>query len=243
VLALEGAAMIIVDVLVITTLQRILSAEVLGRAFGAIDSLLVAGMLAGSLTAPFVIDVFGLRAGLLFAGGLMMGVSLLILPRGREIDRRSADRAAALGPRVAALVNLDIFEGATRQTLESLAELLTEERVDAGSIVIRQGDPPDDLFVAVAGELDVTAAGPDGRERKVGSLSAGDYFGEIGLLQGIPRTATVRARTAVDLYRIPGPDFLRVLSEGPTMSTSLLANMQARLSTTRSAPRREELVD
>ena len=243
VLALEGAAMIIVDVLVITTLQRILSAEVLGRAFGAIDSLLVAGMLAGSLTAPFVINLFGLRAGLLFAGGLMMGVSLLILPRGREIDRRSADRAAALEPRVAALVNLDIFEGATRQTLESLAELLTEERVDAGSIVIRQGDPPDDLFVVVAGELDVTAAGADGRERKVGSLSAGDYFGEIGLLQGIPRTATVRARTAADLYRIPGPDFLRVLNEGPTMSTSLLANMQARLSTTRSASRREEPVD
>src|SRR5207253_2631429 len=118
-----------------------------------------AGMLAGSLTAPVVINAFGLRAGLLFAGGLMMGVSLLILPRGREIDRRSSDRAAALQPRVAALVNLEIFEGATRQTLESLAELLTEERVDAGSIVIRQGDPPDDLFVVVAGELDVTASG------------------------------------------------------------------------------------
>ena len=55
--------------------------------------------------------------------------------------------------------------------------------------------------------------------------------------------ATVRARTAVALYRIPGPDFLRVLNEGPTMSTSLLAIVQARLSTTRSASRREEQID
>jgi predicted MFS family arabinose efflux permease len=240
VLAVEGAAMIIVDVLVITTLQRILSAEVLGRAFGAIDSLLVAGMLAGSLIAPFVIRLVGLRAALAIAGGVLMAVSLGILPRGRAIDRRAARRVTALEPRVATLLRLDIFDGATRPTLESLAELLTEETFDAGSVVVREGDRPDDLFVVVAGELDVTASGSDGVEHPVGELGHGDYFGEIGLLRGIPRTATVTVRTRADLYRIPGEDFLRVLNEGPAMSTSLLSNVQTRLSITRSTVRRDE---
>ena len=241
-LAIEGAATIVVDVLVITTLQRLLSAEVLGRAFGAIDSLLVAGMLAGSLVAPVIVHFAGLRAGLIIAGGVMMGVSLLILPRARAIDRRAAARAAALAPRVAALVRLEIFEGASTQALERLAESLAEERVDTGTVVIREGDQPDDLFVVVSGRLDVTTADASGGERTVARLQAGDYFGEIGLLKGIPRIASVVARGPCDLYRIPGEDFLRIVNEGSAMSSNLLAGVQARLSNTRSMQRREEHV-
>ena len=68
VLLIEGAAMIVVDVMVATSLQRVLGADVLGRAFGALDALIVAGMLCGMLVAPIVVATFGLTTALLVGG-------------------------------------------------------------------------------------------------------------------------------------------------------------------------------
>ena len=66
----------------------------------------------------------------------------------------------------------------------------------------------------------------------VATLEAGDYFGEIGLLEKRPRTATVTAVTDSVLFRIPGEDFLRIINEGPRISTTLLAAVSNRLAVT-----------
>ena len=68
--------------------------------------------------------------------------------------------------------------------------------------------------------------------RKVNSLGPGDYFGEIGLLEGIPRTASVCSCTPVQLYRIPGRDFVETVNHTPAMSMTLLDGLVGRLAQT-----------
>ncbi len=228
VLLVEGAAMIVVDVLVVTSLQRLLGADVLGRAFGTLDALIVAGILVGSVLAPILVTTVGLEAALLVGGGMMAIAGLAVLVQARAIDRSIEAHAGPLRERVGSLRRLAIFQGASRATLEHVAEVMREESVDAGKVVIRQGDIPGDLFVVLAGTLRVSASTPEG-DRAVAELGPGDYFGEIGLLRQVPRVATVRTMTPCRLYRIPGQEFLDILSQGAVRSRTLTRAAQSRL--------------
>ena len=67
------------------------------------------------------------------------------------------------------------------------------------------------------------------RRAGVAELGPGDYFGEIGLLRKAPRVATVRATTPLRLYRIPGQEFLEILSQGAVRSRTLTRTAQSRL--------------
>ena len=228
VLLVEGAAMIVVDVLVVTSLQRLLGAEVLGRAFGTLDALIVAGILLGSVLAPILVTTVGLQAALLIGGAIMVVAGCGVLLQSKAIDRSIEARAEPLRVRVAPLRRLAIFRGASRATLEHVAEVMREEPVEAGAVVVRQGDVPDDLFVVLDGTLEVSASTPDG-ERPVAELGPGDYFGEIGLLRRVPRVATVRTTTPCRLYRIPGQEFLEIVSRGAVRSRTLTRAAQSRL--------------
>jgi predicted MFS family arabinose efflux permease len=229
VLTIEGAAMIVVDVMVATSLQRLLGADVLGRAFGMLDSLIVAGMLLGSFLAPILVATMGLSAALLIGGAMMAIAGIGVLTQARAIDASIAAYAGPLRERVAMLRRLAIFRGASRSTLEHVAEVLSQDDADTGTLVIRQGDVPDDLFVVVEGSLRVTVATPGEPDRTVNELGPGDYFGEVGLLRRIPRTATVQAVTPCRLYRVPGQEFLDIVSQGAVRSRTLTRTTQSRL--------------
>jgi predicted MFS family arabinose efflux permease len=228
VLLVEGAAMIVVDVVVVTSLQRLLGADVLGRAFGTLDALIVAGILAGSVLAPILVNTVGLEAALLIGGGMMTLAGAAVLVQARAIDRSMEAYAAPLRERVSSLRRLSIFRGASRATLEHVAEVMHEESVGAGTVVVRQGDDPDDLFVVIDGTLGVSASSSGG-ERAVAELGPGDYFGEIGLLRGVPRVATVRTLTPCRLYRMPGQEFLDILTQSALRSRTLTRAAQSRL--------------
>ena len=228
VLLVEGAAMIVVDVVVVTSLQRLLGADVLGRAFGTLDALIVAGILVGSVLAPILVNTVGLEAALLIGGAMMALAGGAVLVQARAIDRSIEAYAAPLQERVGSLRRLAIFRGASRATLEHVAEVMREEPVDAGVAVVRQWDAPDDLFVVLDGTLGVSVSSKDG-ELGVAELGPGDYFGEIGLLREVPRVATVRTTTACRLYRIPGREFLEILSRGALRSRTITRAAQSRL--------------
>jgi len=196
VMAVEGAGNIVFDVLAITMLQRVVRSELLGRVFGVVDSLSVAGILAGSLVVPLVVAGVGVRWSLVVAGGTMLVATAVALPRLRGLDRQAEATRRALAPRVALLEGVRVFDGAPRQALETLAANLEERAVPAGTAVVTEGEEADAFYLVRSGNLAVLSAGERGGPlARVNTLGPGDYFGEIGLLERIPRTATVQAET------------------------------------------------
>lgn len=142
-----------------------------------------------------------------------------------------AERLAALEPSIRILGELGIFTEAGRPILERLAAENTEQAVRAGTTLIREGDEADAFYVLLEGELSVRARGEGVAEAELPSMGQGAYFGEIGLLHRIPRTATVTATRESRVLRISADDFLQTLTEAPA-STALLEGARGRLART-----------
>ena len=98
----------------------------------------------------------------------------------------------------------------------------TVRKMTAGELIIRQGDPADNFYVISDGRVEVTQEAEDGQPRLLRQMAAGEFFGEIGLLSRIPRTATVTAVTDGTLISLPGKSFLELVSEGPGLTYRLL---------------------
>ncbi len=93
-----------------------------------------------------------------------------------------------------------------------VAERMETVRVSAGETVVRQGEDADALFIVVHGRVAVSQRGPDGTERELNRLGPGELFGEIGLLTGQPRIATVRAIEPSELLRLDKATFGSLVS-------------------------------
>jgi ATP-binding cassette subfamily B protein len=126
------------------------------------------------------------------------------------------------------LEQLEIFATASRPLLERLARLEAEVEFSAGTAIVHEGEAADALYVLAEGEVEVTARGELGPERHIRTLASPNYFGEIGVLQHIPRTATVTALSDCRCERIEGASLLEALATAPA-SSSLMENVQSRL--------------
>jgi CRP-like cAMP-binding protein len=105
----------------------------------------------------------------------------------------------------------------------SLARGTTVE-VPAGEAIIRQGEAADRFYVILGGSVDVSQTGAPGEvARHLRSLGADDAFGELGLLTGAPRSATVTAKTPVRLLALDATAFLDLVTAGPELAPRLLA--------------------
>jgi CRP-like cAMP-binding protein len=129
------------------------------------------------------------------------------------------------------LEQLEIFATASRPLLERLAGAAVEMEFPAGSAIVCEGDAADALYVLVEGEVAVTARGERGTERHIATMSAPNYFGEIGVLEHIPRTATVTALRECRCERIDGEVLLDSLTTAPA-SSALMENVRGRLALT-----------
>jgi len=195
-----------------------------GRLFGLLGTVFVVGILVGNVVAGIAVDVIGLKATMVLGSVLLIACGLLALPRARRLDRRSAESAAAVADRVAVLRRLRIFDGASQATLESVAAAATDLHVTPGTVVVREGETGDAFYVVRAGSFTVS---PVGR-----TLDVDDYFGEIGILEGVPRTATVTAATDADLYRIEADAFVAAVNEAPAGMLRLADTLAGRLART-----------
>jgi MFS family permease len=231
---LAGAGMVIVDVLAITALQRDLPREVLGRVFGVFETIVVLFIFLASLFTSLLLRATSLDTALLVVGLGVSGLSILGMGPLLRADRKAVAGLALLRPRISMLEVLDLFSSASRSTLEQLARACEETVVPADTVVIREGDVADALYVLVDGEVDVTARGEGTRRRHLRTMGPRSYFGEIGLLRGVARTATVRTTEPTTLWRISADDFRSAL-ESSSVSPSMLAVTSSRLA--RSHPR------
>lgn len=227
----RGGGTLVVDVLAITALQRSLPGDVLARVFGAYFTLVLLAISLGAFLAPPTISGLGLDPSLWLAGVGLPALCLLGWPALRRMDRDNVAATAALEPRVLALQRVGIFAEASRPMLETLARSATEQDVAAGTVVIREGDEADALYLLLDGEMSVQSRGESAIETTLPSMGPGACFGEIGLLERIPRTATVTAAAPSRLLRIDGEQFLEALNDSPA-SVSLLEGARGRLART-----------
>jgi MFS family permease len=227
----SGGGMIIVDILAITAIQRDLPGAVLSRVLGLFEAGVPGALLLASFICAAILRAFGLTDALLAIGlGFSAATVLGLLPLIRT-DRRSIAAARALEPRVVLLQALDLFAGASRAALERLAAAAHDVSVPAGHVLIREGDEADALWVLASGEVAVSARGESGHARRLRTMGPRSYFGEIGLLRRLPRTATVRTLEACELLRIEAADFFDAV-QGSGVSSSLLAQSASRLART-----------
>jgi CRP-like cAMP-binding protein/predicted MFS family arabinose efflux permease len=225
----RGVATLVVDVLAMTALQRSLEPELISRVFGVFWALIIGGLSLGAFVTPFALQAFGLDTTLWLDALLVPAGVLLAYPKLAALDRTAAVTAEQLAPRVLVFEKLDIFSGAPRAALERLARGAQEVLLDSGTTLIREGEPADALYVLVEGRVEVTAKGEKGKKDKhIRFLSGPSYLGEIGLLQGIPRTATVLADQPSRLWRIDGSAFLEALSQ-TSLSAAFVTGMTRRL--------------
>ena len=232
-LAVQGAGNIAVDVVAITALQRALPRQVLAGVMGVVEALYIGTTLLGAVLAPILVGAAGLRLTLLLTGVVLPVTVLTTLPALRRAGALARRRLAEIGPVADLLGRLAIFTGVPRASLELLAGSAQDVSVPAGTEVIRQGDPATDLYVVRSGTLDVVARGEGmATPARINTLTTGDYFGEIGLLRGIPRTAGVRATQDCSLVRLDGRAFLDVVGGASSMSGALADEMAGRLART-----------
>jgi CRP-like cAMP-binding protein len=171
----------------------------------------------------------GLHTTMLVYGLLVPALCMLSLTRLSALDRAAVQRAAAIAPRISILERLDLFAAASRASLEALASSAEEIEVPAKTAVVEEGAVADAFYAVVSGTLAVSAIGEKGGKRKqLRTLEADSYFGEIGLIARIPRTATVRATTNCTLLRIDGDAFIDALTT-MSVSSSLLTGARQRL--------------
>jgi MFS family permease len=202
-IALAGGGRAVLAVSANTMLQRVVPAQLVGRVFGIVEGLSMAGLAAGSLLTPLLVGLGGARLALIAVGCLLPLTALC----GVRTFRRLGQGRAVPVTEVALLRSLPHFADLPAPALVTLAGAL--ERIDAapGQVLIRQGEDADRFYAIADGEVSVSV---DGRPRGVRGRGTG--LGEIALLRRVPRTATVTAVGPATLFALDSATFLAAVS-------------------------------
>jgi small-conductance mechanosensitive channel/CRP-like cAMP-binding protein len=157
-----------------------------------------------------------------------------------EVSQQTHDRARerSVAERLGALGAVDFLDPLLEQDRRRLAEQLRVRPFAPGETILRQGDEGQSFFLIREGEVSVHVAGPDtpsgavmhpGASNEVARLKAGQFFGEMSLMTGDPRAATVRAESRAELYEIDHEAFAAVLlghEEVAKQMSTILAERQ-----------------
>jgi len=128
------------------------------------------------------------------------------------------------GAPIEALRRVPLFEDLDETELQSIADSMNEANVPAGAVVTAEGGPGDGFFVIERGDAEVTIEG-----KPQATMTAGDYFGEIALLLGSSRTATVTATTDLRCWALTPWDFRELVEGDPSIAWKVMQSMAARL--------------
>ncbi len=174
----------------------------LGRVFGALEACLIATMALGSLVMPLLLHLVGLRAGLAVVAVLVAAVALLGLPRMRDMDRR-----LGVPEGVGLLRALPLFAPLGPPPSRAWPAPWSRCGCRRARRFVREGEASDRFFVIESGP----GRGHPGRAGAARGGS-GEFFGEIGLVRDVPRTATVTALVDTVLRALPREDFLEAVT-------------------------------
>jgi len=127
------------------------------------------------------------------------------------------------------LGSIPLFSSLASDAHAELASRLVNRRYRRGETVFHKGDPGSTLFIIKNGKVKITALSPEGAELIITILAEGDFFGELSILDGAPRSASATAMEATQALALQRDDFLEVINGRPEVSAEILAILSHRL--------------
>jgi CRP-like cAMP-binding protein len=150
--------------------------------------------------------------------------SISYTPRGEPRGRSFFGGRVSQDDRVDRLEEVALLDGCSRRQLRAIARISDVIEVPAGTVLAKRGAPGDEFFLILDGSAHV-----DVSPRKRSRLEPGQYFGEMSLLDGGPRSASVIAETPLRLLVIKRRDFTTLLREAPELTQNILATLSRRV--------------
>jgi len=123
------------------------------------------------------------------------------------------------------LAKVPMFEHLSEEQLEHLSSLLQARRYVRGEVIFHQGDVGTALFIIRKGQVAIRLSSLDGKEVTLALLERGDFFGELALLDGEPRSTDAVAREETELLSLQREGFHQFLGSSPQVALGLLASM------------------
>jgi MFS family permease len=202
--ALIGVGNALVDVGVFTLVARLAPERVLTRVYGLLESVGALAVGAGSVAAAGLASLTGLREAIALIGAVGPALVLICWFSLRRLD----DTMLAREEDLVLLRAVPVFDPLPLPALEQLAAGLQPRHLTAGDDLLVQGEvPPEGCYVIERGEAEVLGDG-----RRIATVGPGELVGEIALLRQVPRTATVRALTDLDVKLLDADRFLCVVT-------------------------------
>lgn len=206
-LAVMGIGYALTSVITKTMLQRLSPMSVMGRMFGLLEGVSLAGLAIGAAAAPAISEWLGVEVAFAVFG---LAMPLVVAATWRSLGK--ADRSASVPTAVLEVLGrAETVSGLEPEALEALARDARLLSVVSGDAVVRQGDVGHEMYVIEKGRVEVTRG-----DTVVATLGAGDIFGEIALLSDSPRIATVTATEPTSLVAVTREAFLAALSTDPS---------------------------
>ena len=221
-LVIVGIGNAVVDVSAFTLVTRLAGPGRAGKALGALEFTALAGLATGSILTPLLLDAAGVRGALTVLGGGLVVLALAYAARFWRLDRAMP----APGPESGLLYHLPMFAPLPLAVTDLLAAEAEPRQFPAGAVVMREGEIGDRFYLITGGAAVVSVRG----EPKP-SLGRGDGFGEIALIRGIPRTATVTAEQPLQTLAFGREEFLTAVTGNSTSMAAADALAAQRLST------------
>src|SRR5216683_3230597 len=125
--------------------------------------------------------------------------------------------------------NVPLFSMLSEVQLQLLTQVLSRKAYPKNSTIIAAGDPTDAMYIVVSGRLKVTMSDKEGREVILAILNQGDFFGEMGLIDQAPRSATVVTIESCELLTITRTDFMKCLQKNFDLAMNVIRGLVKRL--------------
>jgi MFS family permease len=203
------------------TIQRRAPLEVLARIFGIGEGLQMGAIAFGSLAVTVIVARSSLATafvvlGLVTVAAVLVGVVVL---RRHDDDAPPVDQSL-----IERLLDDPVFAPLPAPIIERLSRSARRMDLPADAVVVAEGAPGDLYYLLCGGVADVTIGG-----RPIRELGAGHSFGEVALLRDVPRSATVTARTPLELIAVPRDEFLEAVTGHPRSHRTVTSIVDAHL--------------
>jgi len=127
------------------------------------------------------------------------------------------------------LKKVPLFSELGKRDLERLGKLMVPRKVKAGETIIKENDQAAGFFIVSDGKVEAVRGAEGGNPHVLASFGPGDFFGEMALFEGFPRSATVRATEDSDLLAMTRWDFMAEMKNHPEIAVSMLPVLVRRL--------------